>query len=204
MGPAPRAAAVSPRAPDSQTPRRRRPHPHRLRLPRFPRSPRQPLLEPILQHHDRDAFDVFCYSDAAAPDATTARLRAYPGTTWRNTNVAVFGDSHGGDVARKFVNRLGDIGLPVGTVTYTAYIDAIETGLNDLWRPANAQRLRAYYGDCDCTWHDNFYQFDDVILRGNTVPHADYNERIFNVSHNSIDDDASVKSQIIVNFRVII
>jgi uncharacterized delta-60 repeat protein len=121
-------------------------------------------------------------------------------------NVAVFGYSHGADLARKFVNRLSDVGLPVGTVTYTAYIDAIERGPFDLWYPAFAQTLRPYFGDCDCTWHDNFYQFNTVLLRGNRVPTADQNYKMEEESHFSIDDNEWVKSEIIrqVNNRVII
>jgi len=41
------------------------------------------LMEPILQNHDRDAFESFCYSDVRKPDARTARLRAI-GHNWRD------------------------------------------------------------------------------------------------------------------------
>jgi predicted O-linked N-acetylglucosamine transferase (SPINDLY family) len=51
----------------------------------FRAHPVSRFFEPVLQHHDRARFDVFCYSDVTAPDATTARLRTYPGTTWRQT-----------------------------------------------------------------------------------------------------------------------
>jgi predicted O-linked N-acetylglucosamine transferase (SPINDLY family) len=36
-----------------------------------------------LRNHDRDAFDVFCYSDAAKSDSHTARMRAI-GHNWRD------------------------------------------------------------------------------------------------------------------------
>ncbi|HZL38505.1 MAG TPA: tetratricopeptide repeat protein [Tepidisphaeraceae bacterium] len=36
----------------------------------------------VLEHHDRDAFETFCYSDVERPDATTARLRGWAGA-WR-------------------------------------------------------------------------------------------------------------------------
>ncbi len=42
------------------------------------------FLEPILANHDRGRVTVFCYSDVASPDATTARLRAYA-DFWRET-----------------------------------------------------------------------------------------------------------------------
>jgi predicted O-linked N-acetylglucosamine transferase (SPINDLY family) len=37
-----------------------------------------------LECHDRDRFEVFCYSDVRQPDATTSRLRAI-GHAWRET-----------------------------------------------------------------------------------------------------------------------
>jgi protein O-GlcNAc transferase len=42
------------------------------------------LVRPVLAHHDRDAFEVFCYSDVEAPDGMTARLRALA-DAWRDT-----------------------------------------------------------------------------------------------------------------------
>lgn len=33
------------------------------------------FIEPILEHHDSDRFEVFCYADVARPDDTTDRLR---------------------------------------------------------------------------------------------------------------------------------
>ena len=44
---------------------------------------------PLLANHDRDRFEIFCYSDAAAPDATTDELRSL-GHAWRN--IAGLGD----------------------------------------------------------------------------------------------------------------
>ena len=35
------------------------------------------FIEPLLECHDRAAFEVFCYSDVTAPDAITERLRSY-------------------------------------------------------------------------------------------------------------------------------
>jgi|CXWL01.1.fsa_nt_gi predicted O-linked N-acetylglucosamine transferase (SPINDLY family) len=34
------------------------------------------FIEPVLEFHDRRKFEVFCYSDAIAPDEITSRLRA--------------------------------------------------------------------------------------------------------------------------------
>lgn len=33
------------------------------------------FIEPILERHDKDRFEVFCYADVARPDDTTARLQ---------------------------------------------------------------------------------------------------------------------------------
>jgi protein O-GlcNAc transferase len=41
--------------------------------------------EPVLAHHDREAFEVFCYSDVQRPDAVTERLRSYA-DVWRDTH----------------------------------------------------------------------------------------------------------------------
>jgi predicted O-linked N-acetylglucosamine transferase (SPINDLY family) len=42
------------------------------------------FLLPLLAHHDRERFEIFCYSDARRQDATTARLRA-AASQWRVT-----------------------------------------------------------------------------------------------------------------------
>lgn len=34
------------------------------------------FIEPVLAHHDRDAFETYCYSNVARPDELTARVRA--------------------------------------------------------------------------------------------------------------------------------
>jgi len=39
---------------------------------------------PVLRHHARDAFEIYCYSDVSAPDALTAALRALD-SRWRDT-----------------------------------------------------------------------------------------------------------------------
>lgn len=39
---------------------------------------------PLFSHHDRDRFEIFCYSDVANPDALTGRLRACA-DTWQMT-----------------------------------------------------------------------------------------------------------------------
>ena len=41
------------------------------------------FIAPILQHHDHQDFEIFCYSDVARPDAVTQRLRNYA-DHWRD------------------------------------------------------------------------------------------------------------------------
>src|SRR5439155_14395292 len=38
---------------------------------------------PLLSHHDRASFDVYCYSDSDPPDALNARLKSLVGN-WRS------------------------------------------------------------------------------------------------------------------------
>jgi protein O-GlcNAc transferase len=42
------------------------------------------FMEPTLEHHDRKAFEVFCYSDVSRPDAHTDRLRSLA-DAWHTT-----------------------------------------------------------------------------------------------------------------------
>jgi protein O-GlcNAc transferase len=55
-------------------------------------------FEPLLEHHDRDRFEVFCYSDVARPDDLTARLRAQA-SAWRETRT--LGDEQLADLVRR-------------------------------------------------------------------------------------------------------
>ncbi|HEX7510283.1 MAG TPA: tetratricopeptide repeat protein [Chitinivibrionales bacterium] len=40
------------------------------------------FIEPVLSHHDRENFDVFCYANQARSDAVTRRLQSMP-LSWR-------------------------------------------------------------------------------------------------------------------------
>lgn len=44
------------------------------------------FMAPILQHHDHQQFEIFCYSDAPRPDAVTQRLRAHT-DHWRDSRA---------------------------------------------------------------------------------------------------------------------
>ena len=51
----------------------------------FRRHPTPRFVEPLLARHDRDAFEVFCYSDVRQPDEVTARLTGLA-DVWRDTS----------------------------------------------------------------------------------------------------------------------
>jgi len=40
---------------------------------------------PLFRHHDRDRFEIFCYSDVPQPDTATARIKSLA-DQWRQTN----------------------------------------------------------------------------------------------------------------------
>lgn len=60
----------------------------RLRIgylsPRFHRASVAFLLVPVLEHHDRGAFEIHCYAEQDVEDEVTARIRA-TGATWTDT-----------------------------------------------------------------------------------------------------------------------
>ncbi len=60
----------------------------RLRIgylsPRFHRASVAFLLVPVLEHHDRTAFEIRCYAEQDVEDEVTARIRA-TGATWTDT-----------------------------------------------------------------------------------------------------------------------
>jgi protein O-GlcNAc transferase len=55
------------------------------------------FLEPVLASHDRERFDVFCYSDVLTPDEVTQHIRELP-LTWRD--IACMSDEQVEDVVR--------------------------------------------------------------------------------------------------------
>ena len=50
------------------------------------------FLEPVLERHDRNRFQLYCYSDVLRPDDYTERFRQLVGTGWRDLR----GASHAG------------------------------------------------------------------------------------------------------------
>ena len=55
------------------------------------------FLEPILLHHDRQSFEVFCYADVPRPDGVTQRLQRYA-DQWRS--LVGLSDSQAADIVR--------------------------------------------------------------------------------------------------------
>ena len=60
----------------------------RLRIgyvsPHFRQHPVTFFLEPVIEHHDRDNFELFLYADVARPDECSERLKSH-GAIWRST-----------------------------------------------------------------------------------------------------------------------
>jgi len=50
----------------------------------FREHTRMRFMEPVFASHNRDSFEVFCYSDVVHPDATTERIRRRA-SVWRET-----------------------------------------------------------------------------------------------------------------------
>jgi protein O-GlcNAc transferase len=55
------------------------------------------FFAPVLAHHDRGRFEVFCYSNAKVPDGVTQRLRGMA-EHWRD--IALLGDDEAADCIR--------------------------------------------------------------------------------------------------------
>lgn len=51
--------------------------------PDFRRHSVNYFVEPVLEAHNRDHFEVFCYSDVISPDEVTGRMQTYP-LQWRD------------------------------------------------------------------------------------------------------------------------
>ena len=46
------------------------------------------FIEPVIERHDRQVCEVFCYADVARPDAHTRRFQELAGTGWRDMRGA--------------------------------------------------------------------------------------------------------------------
>jgi predicted O-linked N-acetylglucosamine transferase (SPINDLY family) len=70
------------------------------------------FIEPALEHHDRERFEVFCYSAVTEPDDVTQRIKGY-GHVWRD--IASVSDEGAAEMIREdgidiLVDLMGHIG----------------------------------------------------------------------------------------------
>jgi hypothetical protein len=112
--------------------------------------------------------------------------------------VSIYGYSHGGgsthDLAERLNNNRGSIGT--FTIPYTAYVDAIE---NDSDIDIQSEtRLPPSTG-----YHVNYYQRNDVFIKGNSVPGANVNVNVNNepwgggLDHGACDDHPNVRAGVL-------
>jgi predicted O-linked N-acetylglucosamine transferase (SPINDLY family) len=84
------AARIAPAAPPRLAWRNTRKTDRRLKIgylsPDLRGHPVTTFFEPVLTHHDAQAFEVHCYSTTSAPDAATERLRARA-AVWRDCHA---------------------------------------------------------------------------------------------------------------------
>ncbi|HEY8748649.1 MAG TPA: tetratricopeptide repeat protein [Tepidisphaeraceae bacterium] len=88
----------------------------RLRIgyvsPDFREHPVGYNILPLLEHHNHNRFDVYCYSDVTRPDALTQRMRACA-NQWRN--IRSLNDEHAADLIREDrIDILVDLALHTG------------------------------------------------------------------------------------------
>src|SRR6185503_13109431 len=108
----------------------------------FRRHPVTRFVESVMANHDRRAFDIICYDDAAIPDETNLRLRSY-GDTWRDVNkltdaeLAALVRRHRVDILIDLAGHIANYRLPVFArkpapvqVTYQGYPNT--TGLSQI------------------------------------------------------------------------
>lgn len=131
------------------------------------------LIEPVLGGHDRQAFEVFCYSDAQQPDALTTRLKE-KADVWRDIRgepdaaVAEQIRSDGIDILVETAGHFGGNRLPMMAarsapvqVSHFGYCDTtgvpgIDYRLTDAWSDPPGQTERYHTERLvrlpDCAW----------------------------------------------------
>ncbi len=131
------------------------------------------FLEPILHFHNRSQFEIYCYSDVAVPDATTARMRSRA-DHWRDiaglsdeqvaTTVAKDRIDLLFDLAAHTGKRLGVFAMHPATVqvTYLGYpnttgLDTVNYRLTDA--TADPPGEDAYHSECFLRMPDCFLCF---------------------------------------------
>jgi cysteine-rich repeat protein len=111
--------------------------------------------------------------------------------------VAIFGYSHGGGSTYDMADRLDVNRGSIGSfaIAYTAYVDGIRNSsdiniLSETRRPPSA-------------YHVNYYQRNELFIRGDSVPGAEVNVNVNNtpwgggLDHGAIDDHPNVKDGVL-------
>jgi hypothetical protein len=146
--------------------------------------------------YDVHMYDEDDVSSSGAGPAYNEVVRAIQGRGI--TVVTIFGYSHGGgsthDLAQRLDNNRGSIGT--FTFPYTAYIDGIRNSSDiDI---ASETRLPPA-----TQYHVNYYQRNDLFIRGNSVPGANVDVNVNNtpwgggLAHSSIDDHVMVREGVL-------
>jgi len=112
--------------------------------------------------------------------------------------VTVFGYSHGGGSTHDLANRLDTNRASIGSfaLVYTAYIDGIRNSSDiDISSETRLPPSTAY--------HVNYYQRNDFLLKGNSVPGANVDVNAGaqpwggGLVHTSVDDAPEVRSGVL-------
>jgi hypothetical protein len=112
--------------------------------------------------------------------------------------VSIYGYSHGGGSTHDLAERLDDNRASIGTFTipYTAYVDGIRNSSDiDI---ASETRLPP-----STEYHVNYYQRNDLFIRGNSVGGADFNLNVnttpwgSGLDHGEIDDHVNVRDGVL-------
>jgi protein O-GlcNAc transferase len=81
--------------------------------PDFCMHPVSRFIEPVLRFHDKDKFEIFCYSDTSKPDEITAKIKGYC-TSWKD--ISPLSDFHAAELIKK-----DDIDILVDLSGHTAH-----------------------------------------------------------------------------------
>ena len=117
--------------------------------------------------------------------------------------VSIFGYSHGGGSTHDLADRLDTNRASIGTFTmpYTAYVDAIRNSSDiDIASETRLPPSTAY--------HVNYYQRNDLFIRGDSVPGADVDVNVgstpwgFGLDHGAIDDHPNVRDGVLQPLRL--
>jgi hypothetical protein len=112
--------------------------------------------------------------------------------------VSIFGYSHGGGSTHDLADRLDANRASIGTfaMPYTAYVDGIKNSSDiDVRSEDRLPPSTAY--------HVNYYQRNDLFLRGNSVGGADVDVNVGSTPwggglvHGSVDDHANVRNGVL-------